>query len=180
MEIQITTTFPTCDLPDYVLRPAVESDVDSIVDLDRSNMKLSIDRYYPGSWDDDETRLIVVENLERARVVEISGDIVACYYWWIEGSNIAFLHSIQVAEAHRNKGLGNWLMTCFETEARALGLKKAGLTVFNDNPAIGLYKRLGYTVTGEDGPSAIEMEKSLEGVKHGNTNNHTRSSPKGR
>ena len=40
-------------------------------------------------------------------------------------------------------------------------MKQAGLAVFKDNPAIRLYERLGYEVTGRDGPNALEMQKPV-------------------
>jgi GNAT superfamily N-acetyltransferase len=124
-------------------------------------MKPEVERLYPGEWDEGRALGILRENLERAWVVERGGETVACYYWSVEAPATAVLLSIQVAPAHRSKGLGTWLMACFEREAQACGMAEAGLAVFEGNPAMGLYCRLGYEVSGMDGPSAYEMRKAL-------------------
>jgi GNAT superfamily N-acetyltransferase len=150
---------PEYGITGYRLRTATRADVDAIVDMDRAHMKAEVEKHY--RWDEENARKIVVENLDRARVLMFKRQMVGGYYWWIEKPDIAVLHSIQVAAAHRNKGLGKWLMACFENEAFAAGLKRAGLAVFTGNSARAFYERLGYKVTGNDGPNAVEMEKRL-------------------
>ncbi|MFA4985160.1 MAG: GNAT family N-acetyltransferase [Candidatus Brocadiia bacterium] len=150
-----------CPIDGCSLRPATCADIPAMFDLDRLHMKPAVDRNYPGQWDDDVANTIIAENLERAQVVEVNGQIVAFYYWWIEEPDIAVLHSIQVAASLQRKGLGTWLIGHFEAEARNMGARKVGLAVFDDNRAISLYRRLGYKVTGTDGPHAVEMEKNL-------------------
>jgi ribosomal protein S18 acetylase RimI-like enzyme len=125
-------------------------------------MKPEVERLYPGSWDEENALKIVTDNLDKACVLDNEGKAVGCYYWWVEEPSMAVLHSIQIVVEHRNKGVGCWVMACFETQAREHGLRNAGLAVFEGNPAIRLYERIGYAVSGRDGPSALEMRKSLE------------------
>jgi GNAT superfamily N-acetyltransferase len=153
--------FPACPVHGYALRHAVEADVDFIFELDRSHMKTEVDRLYPGTWNDEHARSIIVENLPRARIVEWEGSRTGAYYWRAEEPSTAVLHSLQIAPAHRRKGLGRWLMGFFEAEAKAQGLTRAGLAVFDTNPALEFYRRLGYSACGRDGPSALAMEKAL-------------------
>ena len=150
---------PECGIAGYRLRTATQADVDAIVDMDRDHMKAEVEKHY--QWDEENAREIVAENLDRARVLLFNRQMVGGYYWWIEKPDMAVLHSIQVAAAHRNKGLGRWMMACFEADAFSAGLKRVGLAVFTGNPARELYERLGYKVTGNDGPNAVEMEKRL-------------------
>ncbi|MHC5039468.1 MAG: GNAT family N-acetyltransferase [Planctomycetota bacterium] len=147
--------------PGYQIRPASPADVDAIVGLERSHMKAEAEKRYPGRWDEEETRDALMGNLEDARVLIWESRVVGAYTWWIEPPATAVLHSVQVAPGHRNLGLGTQLIRDFEKEARSRGMKTAGLTVFKTNRAIGLYRRLGYEVTGEDGPHAVEMRKNL-------------------
>lgn len=68
--------------------------------------------------------------------------------WWV--------FEIEIAEAHRGRGLGRAAMLLAEEEARARGAEKLGLNVFGHNTvAQGLYTSLGYAVT------AINMAKPL-------------------
>jgi GNAT superfamily N-acetyltransferase len=151
--------FAECRVAGYRLRVASPSDVDTILGIDRSHMKEEVENHY--RWDEENARQIVADNLERARLLMFQDQVVGVYYWWIEGADLAVLHSIQVASGHRNKGLGKWMMECFESEVVAHGLNRAGLAVYSGNPAMAFYRRLGYRITGNDGPNAVEMEKVL-------------------
>ena len=63
-------------------------------------------------------------------------------------------------EAGRGIGLGTRLMLALEDEARGLGIAALSLSVNTPNPALRLYRRLGYTdVGGEDG--SVTMIKKL-------------------
>jgi GNAT superfamily N-acetyltransferase len=161
MSDAVIPSLPAPPDPAYVLRAATEADVMSILAMDRVHMRPAVERWYPGEWDEQNALGVLQDNLERARVVERNGEVVGCYYFWTEEPAIAVLHSVQVVPDHRGAGVGSWLISCFETEARRLGMKHAGLAVYKDNPALRLYERLGYRVSGTDGPGAWEMLKDL-------------------
>jgi ribosomal protein S18 acetylase RimI-like enzyme len=68
--------------------------------------------------------------------------------WWV--------FDIEIAEAHRGRGLGRATMLLAEDAAREHGAVKLGLNVFGHNTvAQGLYRSLGYETT------AINMAKPL-------------------
>ncbi|WP_259396415.1 GNAT family N-acetyltransferase [Pseudoalteromonas sp. SR44-2] len=48
---------------------------------------------------------------------------------------------------HQNKGYGKAVIKQVITSAQSKPIKPA---VLKNNPALGLYKRLGFTITGED------------------------------
>jgi len=145
----------------YQLLAAAAHQVRAIVDLDRSHMKDKVEKHCPGSWDEDDACRMVADNIRRARVLTFQEQVVGTYYWWPEAPRTAVLHSVQIAPSHRNQGLGTWLIRCFEDDAKSAGLRIAGLAVFKGSPALRLYRRLGYEVTGTDGPNAVEMQKDL-------------------
>jgi len=66
------------------------------------------------------------------------------------GKNVAHVHSLQISkDLHRN-GFGNFIMQQLEEEAVRLGLDQLTLGVDGDNEkALGLYKKLGYTLLKE-------------------------------
>ena len=68
--------------------------------------------------------------------------------------------AVAVWEGHRGEGIGTQLMNAIEDAARAAGFSQISLSVDADNPARGLYERLGYeTLTIDDG--GVRMLKAL-------------------
>ncbi|MBP9855987.1 MAG: GNAT family N-acetyltransferase [Candidatus Pacebacteria bacterium] len=56
--------------------------------------------------------------------------------------------TISVRASHRGKGVGSLLMQAAEELARERGARRMELEVFSQNPAVNLYKRLGYEEEG--------------------------------
>lgn len=56
--------------------------------------------------------------------------------------------TISVKGGYRGQGLGTRLMQAAEELAREKGIRRIELEVFSQNPAVELYKRLGYEVEG--------------------------------
>ncbi|KDC53143.1 GNAT family N-acetyltransferase [Pseudoalteromonas fuliginea] len=54
---------------------------------------------------------------------------------------------LQIHPLHQNKGYGKAVIEQVITNAQSKPIK---LTVLKNNPALGLYKRLGFTITDED------------------------------
>lgn len=68
--------------------------------------------------------------------------------------------AVAVWEGYRGAGVGTQLMNAIEDAARAAGFSQISLSVDADNPARGLYERLGYeTLTIDDG--GVRMLKAL-------------------
>ena len=74
-----------------------------------------------------------------------------------EDKKEAWISKIEIAEAHRGKGLGREVLLLLEAQLKAQGFKQIGLHVFGDNlVARHLYESLGYE------PYSIQMRKKLE------------------
>ncbi|MBH0022124.1 GNAT family N-acetyltransferase [Pseudoalteromonas sp. SWXJ133] len=54
---------------------------------------------------------------------------------------------LQIHPLHQNKGYGKAVIEQVITSAQSKPIK---LTVLKNNPALELYKRLGFTIAGED------------------------------
>lgn len=68
------------------------------------------------------------------------------------------IHDIGVLPEYRGKGIGQQLMNAIEAKARAIGCCKLTLEVREDNnPARGLYRKLGFTES-VVGSTRIPME----------------------
>lgn len=65
-------------------------------------------------------------------------------YALLEEDNSLYISGVALLPEYRGQGLGTQLMARAEDKARALGLAKLSLIVFEDNPAKALYETLGY------------------------------------
>lgn len=74
--------------------------------------------------------------------------------------------SIAVVKTHRSKGVGLALMVAIHERARGEGIGKISLSVNHDNPAKGLYYKLGY-VDYEPGDGLGRMLLDLSPIKNG-------------
>jgi ribosomal protein S18 acetylase RimI-like enzyme len=86
------------------------------------------------------------------RWVEHDHQPVACLWMGtatdqIQGDRHTYIFLLYVSPAHRKQGIGAALMNQAEDWARAKGDRQIGLQVFQQNqPAIALYEKLGYTI----------------------------------
>ena len=71
--------------------------------------------------------------------------------------------TIAVRKSHRGKGLGTKLMDAAEDFARERGVRRIELEVFAKNPAVNLYKRLGYEEEGRR-RKAVEYNGEFDDV----------------
>jgi ribosomal protein S18 acetylase RimI-like enzyme len=73
--------------------------------------------------------------------------------------------AIAVRAGHRGLGIGSALLTALMDEARSAGITRLALSVDPDNPAVRLYRRLGFREVGREAPrpgSSVVMIADLE------------------
>src|SRR5262249_54705064 len=80
-------------------------------------------------------------------------------YGFIDGSTPEV--AIAVQAGHRGRGVGTQLLRALIDHARLDGLAALSLSVEGDNPALAIYRRLGFEVVGRNG-SACTMRLALE------------------
>ena len=71
--------------------------------------------------------------------------------------------SIAVLLAHRGRGIGTALLEALQREARSQQIARLSLSVERDNPAAGLYERIGFSPLGRQGDAltmVIELDRS--------------------
>jgi ribosomal protein S18 acetylase RimI-like enzyme len=100
------------------------------------------DRLFPEGRVAPGNELFAVEDESGERV----GDL-----WIAEreddgGEKVLYVYSIEIAPAHRGRGLGREAMLLVEDEARSRGIRGLSLTVLGGNDvARSLYRSLGYS-----------------------------------
>ncbi|WP_336923953.1 GNAT family N-acetyltransferase [Aquipuribacter sp. SD81] len=78
--------------------------------------------------------------------------------WEAQGFTEGWTDLLGVAEAHRGRGLGRWLLLDAMRRYAAEGLQYAGLGVDVDNPrALALYTGLGYEVRGRETSWVLDL-----------------------
>lgn len=144
-----------------MIRPATTADLDALVALEAGFPEE--DRFDRRTW----RRLLSGQSA--ALVHESEGAIDAsAVLLFRQGSDIARLYSIAVAEAARGQGLGGRLLAACEELALARGCRALRLEVRSTNKsAHRLYDAAGYRVIARlesyypDGEAAHRMEKVL-------------------
>ncbi len=68
--------------------------------------------------------------------------------------------SVGIVPGRRRQGVGTRLLRALTAEARRSGLPGLSLSVELDNPAVGLYERLGFSTVGVNG-GALTMALTL-------------------
>lgn len=98
---------------------------------------------------------------ERYRMVQKDDQTIG-FFCIREAADHLYLHTIQLAPAFRHRGYGTALLRYIETIAKSKHLSSIRLSVFEENPAQLLYRRLGYVpVEAADDRSLILMEKRI-------------------
>jgi GNAT superfamily N-acetyltransferase len=128
----------------FHLREATLDDFDFAEALTRKNMGGYYKRHhlawradlFLGSWRESENFILEADG-ERIGVLRITE----------EGDSL-HIRDVQIAEGHRRRGAGTYLLETSHRWARIRGLCELQLRVFVDNPAARLYLRMGYRIAG--------------------------------
>jgi ribosomal protein S18 acetylase RimI-like enzyme len=130
------------------LRPSRPDDYNFALDLYlESTRKLLIEL---GRWDENRVvaRFKKGYKPDEVQVIRSGGADIG----WIQTSNSAdelHLDQLHLIDRFRNRGIGTSLIQGLLDRARRAG-KTVGLNVIRGNPAIALYRRLGFRIAGED------------------------------
>lgn len=70
-----------------------------------------------------------------------------------------YLGNLQISGLYRNKGIGTKIMALLESTVKRRGHHSIKLTAFYNNPAINLYKRMGYKILEKQKESYLMIKK---------------------
>jgi ribosomal-protein-alanine N-acetyltransferase len=147
---------------DISIRPAVDADLAALLALERASFTtdhLSLRQYRQHLHSATATVLAAVD---------ADGLLGKAVVFYRQGSDIARLYSIAVAERARGRGIAKSLLAAVETAAHQRDCSRLRLEVRKDNAAaIALYERLGFQRFGEkrgfyeDGADAWRYQKVI-------------------
>lgn len=138
-------------------RAATQQDYQYCYRLTKNNMLHYFKKYW-GGW--KPTAFREGYNLKNTKII-LNNDRRGGYYTVIIKNDHLYIDNIQLSSQLRGKGMGTLIISRIEKQARRTNQKKIKLSVFKDNPAIKLYKRLGYYQKKDWGHNAILLEKKL-------------------
>lgn len=147
--------------PETSLRPAADGDYDFAVGLYLESTKPLLVAL--GRWDEARVvrRFRRAFKLEQTQVIHVNGSDIG----WMHVSRAAdgfHLHQLHLLERFRNRGIGTRLIEALLDNARREG-RKVVLNVLRGNPAVSLYRRLGFRIVGEDAEKHIMQWRASSG-----------------
>jgi ribosomal protein S18 acetylase RimI-like enzyme len=132
----------------FDLRPARMSDYGFVESLYLQTMQPLLVQL--GAWDQDEVIARFKQHLrvKEVQIIAMNGED-AGFLQVVESAADITLAQIHLRAAFRRLGIGTRLILELLDRARA-SHRPVVLSVVRNNPALALYQRLGFTVTGED------------------------------
>ena len=145
------------------LRPAVADDFEFLWWLHQAAMREYVDQTW--GWDDafqaQRFRDAFVTDRTGLEIVEDGAERIGCLRV-VRDQARWFLAAIVIVPSRQGQGIGTRLVASLCRDADTLGLP-VHLQVLKVNPAIHLYQRLGFTVTGET-PTHYTLRHQPPGV----------------
>ena len=135
------------------LRPALEADIGFCEALSRSNMSsyhsargVAWDpRRFVSSWDQFENFVILADDQAVGLLRLLAVD------------DALEIRDLQLLPEHRSQGIGSWAVAQALSGATTHGIGVLRLRVFEENPAMRLYARLGFRIDAIDGVGKVHM-----------------------
>jgi GNAT superfamily N-acetyltransferase len=142
---------------EYQLRRADDADRSFLWSLLVATMKEYVDRTW--GWDEADQQRRFQEHCppERYRIIIVDDEQIGAVA--IEQRPVElFLASILILPQHQRKGIGTAIITDVIRQGQRLGLP-VGLRVLKVNPAIQLYRRLGFVTVEETSTHCVMRRK---------------------
>ncbi|MFN0094533.1 MAG: GNAT family N-acetyltransferase [Dehalococcoidia bacterium] len=132
----------------YRLRPPQLDEFEALYAIGRASMGAYIEATW-GPWDDAVQREFMHARLERGllQVIDIGGE-AAGLLEVDDRFTTVYLQNIQLAPGFQRRGIGSAIIAELQSAARRRAVP-IELQVLKANPAIELYRRLAFGVTGE-------------------------------
>jgi ribosomal-protein-alanine N-acetyltransferase len=133
---------------DVRIRKVRKSDIDRIIDIERSWQHLShwsIDSYYRLLNDDNFTSSFVAEIEDGTGISKIAGFVI-----FHLAADVSEIYNIAVENSHARSGIGHQLMSAAIQDSARRKARKVVLEVRKSNaPAINFYLKFNFKIAGD-------------------------------
>lgn len=141
----------------YQLRPATSRDLDFARALTCQNM-LPYYIQYELPWLDEA---FDVAWAGRENWLIVRGDVSLGYVSLSRDARALYIRELHISDAFRGQGAGSWAIDQVLAMVRTERRPALRLTVFKNNPAQALYRRMGLEVVGED-ECFLRMQREVD------------------
>ena len=134
-------------------------DFDFLFKLKKEDLKKYVDNIW--GWNDNDQierlRIDLEENLEQKNVIIYNDTKVGVFSFYMIENNVCRINEINILKEYQNLGIGSYILENKLKENSDKNIRTI-LQVFKDNPALNLYKRLGFRIYDET-ETHYKMEK---------------------
>ena len=134
-------------------------DFDFLFKLKKENFKKYVDNIW--GWNDNDQierlRIDLEENLEQKNVIIYNDTKVGVFSFYMIENNVCRINEINILKEYQNLGIGSYILENKLKENSDKNIRTI-LQVLKDNPALNLYKRLGFRIYDET-ETHYKMEK---------------------
>lgn len=135
---------------DIKFRKCNLNDFEFLFKLKKENFKKYVDNIW--GWEDSDQiermRIDFNENFEHKNIIIYNDVEIGVFAYHITENNECLIHEINLLKEYQNLGIGTYILKNKLKENSENNIKTI-LQVFKDNPAINLYKRLGFKIYDE-------------------------------
>ena len=133
----------------YDLRPYTKADSEFVYQAKKEAYKYYVEKFW-GAWDEEKQRSFFADFIEKVQntlsIIEHEGKSIGLYHGNMMDQNTYEIGNVIVIPSCQGHGIGtDILKNIIENNPKL----KMHLQVFKENPAINLYKRLGFVVVDE-------------------------------
>lgn len=145
----------------YKLRPYTKSDFEFVYQTKINAFKCYVEKFW-GAWIEGKQRSFFMDFINKVQdsllIIEHKGIPIGIYHGNIIGQDTYEIGNIILLPDYQGKGIGTDILLNVIKKYSNL---KIHLQVFRTNPAVALYKRLGFVITDETRTHHIMERKSF-------------------
>ena len=133
----------------YNLRPYTQDDLEFVYQAKKGAYKCYVEKFW-GTWDEEKQRAFFADFIKKVQntlsIVEYEDTPIGLYHGDIMDENTYEIGNIIVIPSYQGHCIGTDILQNIINDNPKLKMR---LQVFKENPAINLYKRLGFIVVDE-------------------------------
>ena len=143
----------------YKLRPYTEADYEFVYQAKKEAYKSYVEKFW-GAWDEEKQRSFFADFIKKVQdtlsIVEYEGRSIGLYHGNMMNQDTYEIGNVIVIPNYQGHGIGTDIL---QNVIKDNPKFKMHLQVFKGNPAINLYKRLGFVVVDETKTHCIMERK---------------------